>query len=51
MTHLPYILAAYCAAAAIIAVMITWVICDLRIQRRRLARLETDGSRLARRIA
>ncbi len=43
MTHAGYILAAYLATAVVILGLIAWVALDLRTQRRKLARLETEG--------
>lgn len=45
MTHLPYILAAYGAAAAVVVGLVAWVAGDIRFQKRRLARLEAEGAR------
>jgi heme exporter protein CcmD len=47
MTHLGYILAAYCAAFAVLGGLAAWVIGDLRRQTRRLKTLQEQG--LARR--
>ena len=51
MTHMPYILAAYLAAALVVGGMIGWVVLDLRAQRRKLERLEADGIRRLRRAS
>jgi heme exporter protein D len=45
MTHAGYILAAYLAAAVVVAVMVAWVVLDGRAQRRKLERLEAEGVR------
>ena len=45
MTHAGYILAAYLAAALVLAGTIAWVVLDLRAQKRKLRRLEADGLR------
>jgi heme exporter protein D len=41
--HMGFIVAAYAAAVAIVGVLIAWVMLDYRIQRLRLADLETRG--------
>jgi heme exporter protein D len=41
--HAAFILAAYAAAAIVIAALIAWVLLDFRIQRRALADLEARG--------
>jgi heme exporter protein D len=41
--HAPFIVAAYAAAAAVIAALIAWVTLDYRTQRRALADLEARG--------
>lgn len=43
MTHLGYIVAAYAAAALVLAGLVAWVWADLSIQKRRLAELEAEG--------
>ncbi|SER21776.1 heme exporter protein CcmD [Faunimonas pinastri] len=45
MTHLGYILAAYGAAFIVIVGLILWVWLDLAAQKRKLARLDRDGTR------
>ena len=45
MTHLGYIVAAYVAAAVVLIGMVAAVTLDLARQKRRLARLETEGRR------
>ena len=51
MTHLPYILAAYGAAALTLGGLVLWVAADTRLQRRRLERLEAEGRRRAQRAS
>jgi heme exporter protein D len=41
--HAAFILAAYCAAVAIIAALIAWVWLDFRAQKRLLGHLEASG--------
>jgi heme exporter protein D len=41
--HAPFIVAAYAAAAAVIAGLIAWVLVDYRTQRRLLAELDARG--------
>jgi heme exporter protein D len=41
--HAGFILAAYVAAALVVAVLIGWVALDYRAQQRRLAELEARG--------
>jgi heme exporter protein D len=41
--HLPFIVAAYAAAFAVVATLIAWVTLDYRAQRRTLANLESRG--------
>jgi heme exporter protein CcmD len=41
--HAPFIIAAYAAAAVVIAGLIAWVALDYRTQRRALADLEARG--------
>ena len=43
MTYLPYILAAYAAAAIVLGGLVTWAVTDLRTQARRLRALEDAG--------
>ena len=43
MDHMPFIVGSYAAAAAVIAVLIGWVMLDFRAQRRALAELEMRG--------
>jgi heme exporter protein D len=43
--HAAFILAAYAAAAAIVAALILWVVLDHRAQRRLIADLELRGLR------
>lgn len=45
MTHLGYILAAYLITAALVIGMVASVALDLRAQRRKLRRLDEEGSR------
>jgi heme exporter protein D len=45
MTHLGYIIAAYAAAAVVLVGMIGWVFTDLTLQKRKLKRIEAEGSR------
>jgi heme exporter protein D len=45
MTHLGYIVAAYSAAALVLAAMVLWVVLDLRAQKEKLRRLEEEGLR------
>ena len=40
-----YIGAAYAVTALVVAGLILWAICDLRVQRRHLAALEARGAR------
>lgn len=47
--HLPFIVASYAAAFAVIGALIAWVAIDFRAQRRALADLEMRG--IARRSA
>ena len=49
MTHLPYIVAAYAATLAVLGGLVTWVVVDIRTQRRRLDALEAEGGRQAHR--
>jgi heme exporter protein D len=42
-SHLPFIVASYAAAAALIGGLIAWVMLDFRAQRRALAELEMRG--------
>jgi heme exporter protein D len=44
MDHMPFIVGSYSAAAAVIAVLIGWVMLDFRAQRRALAELEMRGA-------
>ncbi|MGB6535867.1 MAG: heme exporter protein CcmD [Xanthobacteraceae bacterium] len=44
-SHLPFIVGSYAAAAAIVAGLIAWVALDFRAQRRALAELELRGIR------
>ena len=41
--HMPFIVGSYAAAAAVIGVLIGWVMLDFRAQRRALTELETRG--------
>ncbi len=41
--HLPFIVASYAAAFAVVGALIVWVTLDYRVQRRTLARLESRG--------
>lgn len=41
--HLDFIIAAYAAAAIVVAALIGWVMLDYRAQRRALAELEMQG--------
>ena len=41
--HMGFIIAAYAAAVAVVAILIAWVTLDYRAQRLRLADLETRG--------
>ena len=43
--HAGFILAAYAAAALVIALLLAWIIADHRAQRRLLAGLEPRGGR------
>ena len=43
MDHMPFIVGSYAAAAAVIAILIGWVMLDFRAQRRALAELEMRG--------
>jgi heme exporter protein D len=43
MDHMPFIVGSYAAAAAVIVVLIGWVMLDFRVQRRALAELEMRG--------
>ncbi len=43
MDHMPFIVGSYAAAAAVIVVLIGWVMLDFRAQRRALAELEMRG--------
>jgi heme exporter protein D len=45
MTHAGYILAAYLATAIVLLGMVAWVLLDLRVQKRKLQRLEGEGAR------
>ncbi len=45
MTHAGYILAAYLAAALVLAGLIVWIWLDTRVQKRKLERLEAAGVR------
>jgi heme exporter protein D len=42
-SHLPFIVGSYAAAAAVVAGLIAWVTLDFRTQRRALADLENRG--------
>jgi heme exporter protein D len=42
-SHAPFILAAYAAAAAVVAGLIAWVWLDFRAQKRVLGNLEAHG--------
>ena len=42
--HAGFIIAAYCMAAAVVIILITWVIVDGRSVRRRIAALEAAGA-------
>lgn len=42
--HAGFIIAAYLVTAAVVLSLIGWVVADQRIQRRRLAELESRGS-------
>ncbi len=44
MTYAGYVAAAYAAAAIVLIGMIAYVAADLRTQKRKLARLEAEGS-------
>jgi heme exporter protein D len=48
-SHLPFIVASYVVAAAVVGALLAWVIFDYRAQRRALVDLESRG--LARRSA
>ena len=41
--HMPFIVGSYAAAAAVIGLLIGWVMLDFRAQRRALTELETRG--------
>jgi len=41
--HMPFIIGSYAAAAAVVGVLIGWVVLDFRTQRRALAALESSG--------
>jgi len=43
MNHLPFIVASYAAAFAVVGILIAWVMFDYRSQRRALADLEARG--------
>ena len=43
MEHMPFIVGSYAAAAAVVAILIGWVMIDFRAQKRALAELETRG--------
>jgi len=43
MTHLPFIVGSYAAAAVVVGALIGWVTLDFRMQRRALADLEMRG--------
>jgi len=43
MNHLPFIVASYAAAFAVVGILIAWVMLDYRAQRRALADLESRG--------
>jgi heme exporter protein D len=47
--HIGFIVSAYAAAVIVVGALIAWVVVDYRVQRRKLADLETRG--LARRSA
>jgi heme exporter protein D len=47
--HIGFIVSAYAAAVVVVGALIAWVMIDYRVQRRKLADLETRG--LARRSA
>jgi len=42
--HLPFIVASYAAAGAVVGGLIAWVVFDFRAQRRALADLEMRGA-------
>jgi len=41
--HLPFIVAAYAAAAVVVGALIVWIVHDYRAQQRTLAQLEMQG--------
>ena len=43
--HAGFIIAAYLVTAAVLVVMVVWIVLDGRLQRRRLAELEARGVR------
>ncbi len=43
MEHMPFIVGSYTAAAAVVAILIGWVMIDFRAQKRALTELETRG--------
>jgi heme exporter protein D len=43
MEHMPFIVGSYAAAAAVVAVLIGWVMIDFRAQKHALTELETRG--------
>jgi heme exporter protein D len=47
--HIGFILSAYAAAVVVVGLLVAWIALDYRLQRRRLADLETRG--VARRSA